>query len=252
MFTFGLTITNRELRMLSRNWPNSLPFMGCWARTYLLIRGSLNRQSVVKPSICHCVPRLQTDANQGGVEKLSISEMRPDFGCHGPCAQLDPEDIAPECSGILPPMAAFMVKGWTRCFCASVVLLCAYESEDFRKSWPEESRQSFVEHLSTQIFLMLKILRHVWVDLTWSCHVVFRLLAQGLSALSTQQSFALQGKMTLAFWLSKTEAGSSYFSVSLFQCLSFSCSCQESPWVHQFGDAQTASTSFFKCAWFSA
>lgn len=87
--------------------------------------------------LCATILRFQTDANLGGVEKLSISEMRPDFGCRPPF-DMSTVEIAPECAGLLAPLGAFMVKGWTRCVCAVTCMLAAYESEEFRAAWPAE------------------------------------------------------------------------------------------------------------------
>lgn len=86
------------------------------------------------------VLRLQTDANQGGVEKLSICEMHSSFGIDPPYG-LTSDDLAPECAGLLAPMAAFMVKGFTRGFCALTVMLCAYETPEFLDLMPPDVRQ---------------------------------------------------------------------------------------------------------------
>ena len=78
----------------------------------------------------HDVLRMQTDANQGGTEKLSICEMHSSFGVTPPFG-LTSDDLAPECAGLLMPMAAFMVKGFTRSY-------CAFETPEFFNSMPQE------------------------------------------------------------------------------------------------------------------
>lgn len=78
-----------------------------------------------------------TDANQGGVEKLSVCEPHYDYGCKPPHT-LGCEDLAPECVGLIGPMAIFYVKGWTRSICNMTIVACMYEEEEFRNQWPSE------------------------------------------------------------------------------------------------------------------
>lgn len=82
---------------------------------------------------------MQTDANQGGIEKLSICETHPSYKCQR-CG-IAADDLSPDCVGLLPPMGVFMVKGWTRGVCAITVLLCAFQCEEFMTSLPLEVRQ---------------------------------------------------------------------------------------------------------------
>lgn len=82
---------------------------------------------------CLSAPRFQSDPNLGGTEKLSISAMRPDLGMvppHTLCAT----DIDEQYEGFLAPCGAFMVKGWTRSFCAVSIMLCSWKNEEFREA----------------------------------------------------------------------------------------------------------------------
>lgn len=85
-------------------------------------------------------PRLQTDANQGGVEKLSICERHPAFGYDVPFG-LSPDDVAPELGGLVSPCGIFMVKGWARGIAALGIMLCAFEEEDFFAAMPQEVKE---------------------------------------------------------------------------------------------------------------
>lgn len=78
----------------------------------------------------------------GGVEKLSVCSLREleAYGCRPPQV-LDSEMLAPECSGLAPPMGVFFVKGWTRGFSAMTLMLCCYGNEEFRNSWPATFQQ---------------------------------------------------------------------------------------------------------------
>ena len=74
--------------------------------------------------------RFQSDPNLGGVEKLSISAMRPDIGM-APPHKISAQEVSEHYSGYVDPIGAFMVKGWTRSFCAMTVMLCGWQNPAF-------------------------------------------------------------------------------------------------------------------------
>lgn len=65
-------------------------------------------------------------------EKVAISHLRPDFGCHPP-HMFDAMDI-PGSKSLIAPHGVFCVKGWTRTYCLSVILLATYECEELLKA----------------------------------------------------------------------------------------------------------------------
>ena len=78
-----------------------------------------------------CGDRFLSDADVGGTEKLCITAMRPDCGMK-PAFTIHSSEIGPELETLLDPMGAFLVKGWSRSFCALSIMACAWENEDFR------------------------------------------------------------------------------------------------------------------------
>ena len=74
--------------------------------------------------------RLQTDADKAGVERLAVTQPRPDIGMK-PSLDILPGDVNGECSSMLPPLSAAMVKGFTRCMAAWTVILCSKECPQF-------------------------------------------------------------------------------------------------------------------------
>lgn len=72
--------------------------------------------------------------------------MRPDLGCKPPF-DIDPTEVAPATDGWLQPMAAFMVKGWTRSFVAVAVMLGAWEDADFREAGWGKPNCTTAQHL---------------------------------------------------------------------------------------------------------
>lgn len=86
------------------------------------------------------VSRFQTDSNLGGIEKLAICAMSPEYGCCPPF-NIRSDEISPEIAGLLEPLSVFMVKGWARSFSAMTVMLCAYECEEFRLALPLSVKQ---------------------------------------------------------------------------------------------------------------
>ena len=61
-----------------------------------------------------------TDPNRGGVEKITISGMRAEFGMR-PLYLMDPGLISPDAEGLLPPQQLVFVKGWSRSVAALTV-----------------------------------------------------------------------------------------------------------------------------------
>lgn len=79
--------------------------------------------------------------------------MPPHLQCrtlHG----VSTNEIAPECSAWLAPLAAYMVKGWTRSATAQSILLCAYQCKEFLEAWPVDLQQCLVSLLSSSLFLV--------------------------------------------------------------------------------------------------
>lgn len=70
---------------------------------------------------------------------MAICEALSDVKAPKPSIRTD--DFAPESHGLLAPGSIFYVKGWTRSYCAWVVLLCAHERPDFLATWPLECKQ---------------------------------------------------------------------------------------------------------------
>ena len=91
----------------------------------------ISNQCVAHPKNC---PRLKTNASIPGVERLSISSMRPDAGCKPPFS-IPPTQVGDYDDGVLWPLHAFMVKGWSRSLAAVTVMLCAYEEPSFLQAW---------------------------------------------------------------------------------------------------------------------
>ena len=80
--------------------------------------------------------RMKTNADQAGGERIAISRLYPEFGAV-PSVELgldvfDGAEVEP--SGMLKPHGCFVVKGFTRMFCANLVLLCCYQCPDFMKA----------------------------------------------------------------------------------------------------------------------
>ena len=61
-----------------------------------------------------------------GVERLSVSVLRPDFGL-APPHDVPTAVVCPEHPEWLKPQGVLFVKGWTRSTALFTVLLCAYE-----------------------------------------------------------------------------------------------------------------------------
>ena len=80
--------------------------------------------------------RFVSDANQGGTEKVSICGSLSDVKVPKPSIRTD--ELAPESHGLMAPGTVFYVKGWTRSYCAWVVMLCAYDCPEFLAAWPRD------------------------------------------------------------------------------------------------------------------
>ena len=75
---------------------------------------------------------MRTNADEGGVERLSISCHRPEFKAK-PRHQISLSEInssAPLSEELIPPHGVFIVKGWTRMVACYTILAAAYEVED--------------------------------------------------------------------------------------------------------------------------
>lgn len=96
---------------------------------------------LLRLSVTSFLFRYLTDANLGGIEKLTICEMLPEYGCMPP-HNMATEEMAPEHGvGLLAPMQAFMIKGWTRSQVAHTLLLAPFECPEFKESWPKALQQ---------------------------------------------------------------------------------------------------------------
>lgn len=79
---------------------------------------------------------MQTNSNNPGTERLTVSALRPDFGFK-PDIPLSVDDMGTgvkHCDGCVEPHGVFLVKGWTRCYAMNVVLLFLFETPDKLKA----------------------------------------------------------------------------------------------------------------------
>lgn len=104
---------------------------------------SASRESNQRVGECVDLLRCITDANVGGAEKLCVSSMPEDLGIRPPFA-IKVDELSPESTGLLPPLSAFMIKGWSRAVCAHTIMLCGYECEEFFNEWPKHLRECLV------------------------------------------------------------------------------------------------------------
>jgi hypothetical protein len=92
----------------------------------------------------HWISEAEDGSFDAGVERLSISSMRPDAGCK-PSYNIPPSNLGGECSDdMLWPQHAFMVKGWSRSVSALTVLLACWEDSEFFEAWLTCSCLSFL------------------------------------------------------------------------------------------------------------
>ena len=61
--------------------------------------------------------------------------MRPDVGM-APPHQIVAEELSSEYGGLINPLQAFMVKGWSRSLAAMTCMVASYESQELRDAWP--------------------------------------------------------------------------------------------------------------------
>ena len=80
-------------------------------------------------------PRFQTNPGKGGVEKISISAMRKEFGME-PRFLPDAAAVSAEAEGLLPPHQLIYVKGWSRSLAFLTVCRCCFENETFLEARP--------------------------------------------------------------------------------------------------------------------
>ena len=76
---------------------------------------------------------MMSDPDKGGVERLTISALRPQMGAcpdHKLClSDLDGSEV--EDVNFADPHSFMVVKGWTRMFCCYIVLLCCQQQPGF-------------------------------------------------------------------------------------------------------------------------
>ena len=72
-------------------------------------------------------PRFQTDPNHGATEKLTVCLLPPRVYDRRP---LIPASEVCSDSSLLDPLSLLFVKGWSRSFCAVLVMLAAFEIKE--------------------------------------------------------------------------------------------------------------------------
>lgn len=87
---------------------------------------------IVFPYFCTLVnsrfwPRFQTDPNQGATEKLTVCLLPPRVYDRRPV--IPASDVCSD-STLLDPISLLCVKGWSRSFCAVLVMLAAFEMKE--------------------------------------------------------------------------------------------------------------------------
>ena len=75
-------------------------------------------------------PRFLTDADMGGVEKLSITAPRAEYGMVSEHV-LSASEITPDSPDLLDAHGLIFVKGWSRAISALTVMLCCFEQTEF-------------------------------------------------------------------------------------------------------------------------
>ena len=80
--------------------------------------------------------RFQTDPNIPGTEKLAVRSRFAPQNDEERLWTVSSQDLGAS-AGLAPPMCVFNVKGWTRSLTASLILLCAFECDDFMKAGGE-------------------------------------------------------------------------------------------------------------------
>ena len=78
--------------------------------------------------------RFQTDANQGGVEKLTVSMPVSGMMQGRPGLAASSVTSVPDADQLVGPCGLLMVKGWTRSVALFRVLGHCYEEEEFLKA----------------------------------------------------------------------------------------------------------------------
>lgn len=72
-----------------------------------------------------CESRFATNSDLGGVERISVSALRPEYGAK-PKHYVKIEDLSDDSTTLdgklAPPHSMFLVKGWTRVLCIYTVL----------------------------------------------------------------------------------------------------------------------------------
>lgn len=94
-----------------------------------------------------CLNGFATDAKEPGVERLVITKTRPDAGL-SPEYELQASEIDAELRSFLNPHQLLSVKGWTRSFCFTTVLLLAYEHNELLEAWDDSCLDTYIVLMS--------------------------------------------------------------------------------------------------------
>lgn len=77
-----------------------------------------------------CMHGLKTNPDEIGVERLAISQVRPEYGM-APEFSFSSSEISEEVAHLMNPHSVMFCKGWTRNLCLQIVLLLAWQNPDF-------------------------------------------------------------------------------------------------------------------------
>ena len=86
-----------------------------------------------------CVfPRLQTNADHPGVERLTVTQTIREYQLHASLLVSATEIMGEPCD-LTDGCSVFMIKGWTRSIAAFTVMLAAWESPEFLQAGESEA-----------------------------------------------------------------------------------------------------------------
>ena len=79
-----------------------------------------------------------TDADMGGVERITVSTLRPQFNAK-PRHSISLDDLNLSAdghsdNGLIPPHGLFIVKGWSRMVCCYTIMAAAFENPEILKA----------------------------------------------------------------------------------------------------------------------
>ena len=69
--------------------------------------------------------------------------MREEFG-FAPPFTFKAEEVSPERTGLLAPLSAFCIKGWSRSVFLHTILLCGFQEPTLLDEWPKETQKKLV------------------------------------------------------------------------------------------------------------